>query len=89
MTGLKALSRHLNMWIAVSAVVAVLGYIVAQSTDDDEPPYDERVISTVAWDAFLAGTVIFLVLCVAAGVKEYRRKRLEGRPSDSDYARHP
>lgn len=57
--------------------MAVVGFLVAGLTDDDTAPYDDSVVSTVAWIAFLVGAGVFIVLCLAAGVLAMRRGKLE------------
>jgi hypothetical protein len=76
---MRALLRSLPVWITVSAIVAVSGFIVAQSTDDNAPPYDERPLSTVAWISFLGASLVFILLCLVAGLLAARRTRLDGR----------
>ena len=51
--------------------------MVAGATDDNTAPYDDSVVSTVAWIAFLVGAGVFVVLCVVAGLMALRRGRLE------------
>ena len=77
MTTSRGLYGRLPFWIAVSFVVAVVGFLVALLTDDETEPYDDSVVSTVAWNAFLVGAGVFVVLCVVAGVMGLRRQRLE------------
>ena len=76
---LSGLARQLSFWIATSGLVSLVGWIVAEATDDDTPPYDEGAVSTVGWNLFLAGAVVFVVLCLVAGVRALRRATLDGR----------
>lgn len=76
---MESLRRHMPVWIATSGIVAVVGWIVAQSTDDNTPPYDEGLLSTAAWVAFLAAGLLFIVLCSVALVLTCRRQRLHRR----------
>ena len=75
---MRALLRSLPIWITVSAIVAATGYIVAQSTDDNAPPYDERPLNTVAWNSFLVASLMFILLCLVAALLA-RRARLHSR----------
>jgi len=75
---MRALLRSLPIWITVSAIVAATGLIVAQSTDDNAPPYDERLLSTVAWTSFLVASLMFMLVCLAAALLA-RRARLHSR----------
>jgi hypothetical protein len=76
---MEALLRRLPVWIAVSAMVAVAGWIVAQTTDDNTAPFDDGVVATVAWAAFVIGGLMFVVLCVIAGVRAWYRQHLAER----------
>ena len=75
---MRALLRSLPIWTTVSAIVAATGLIVAQSTDDNAPPYDERLLSTVAWTSFLVASLMFMLVCLAAALLA-RRARLHSR----------
>ena len=76
---LPGFARQLSFWIAISGVVALVGWIVAEATDDDTPPYDEGAVSTAGWNLFLAGAVVFVALCLVAGVQALRRASTAGR----------
>ena len=74
----KAWFGRLPIWIGASFVAAVVGFLVAGMTHDDTPPYDDSVVSTVAWNVFLVGAGVFVVLCLVAGVAAVRRAGMGG-----------
>ena len=76
---MRARLRSFPVWITVSAIVAVAGLVVSRSADDNAPPYDERPLSTVAWISFLAASLVFVVLCLIAGLLAAHRARLDNR----------
>jgi len=47
MTTSRRLFLRLPFWIAVSFVVAVTGFLVAGPTEDDAPPYDDTLATTL------------------------------------------
>jgi hypothetical protein len=77
MTTSRRLLGRLPFGIAVSFVVAVTGFLVAMLTDDNTAPYDDSIVSTIAWSAFLVAGGVFIVLCLAYGVVAMRRESLE------------
>jgi hypothetical protein len=48
-----------------------------QLTEYDTPPYDEGAVENVAWAGFLGAGLVFLVLCLVAGVQVMRRDTLD------------
>jgi len=74
-----AVRCSLPVWIAIAAIVAVSGFVIALSTDDNEPRYDQSFLSTVTCAAFLAASLLLIVRCLVAGVLAGHRGRMDGR----------
>jgi hypothetical protein len=73
----RDLFRRLPFWIVTSLLVSVLALVVVGFTEDETQPYDEGLVATIAWCAFVAAGLAFLLLCVVAGVQLMRRNALE------------
>ena len=62
--------RPAGFWIAAAFAVALVAFVVDQSTGDETgPPYDDPLINKIAFGVFMGAMLLFVVLCAIALVR--------------------
>jgi hypothetical protein len=65
--------RRLSLWIGVAFVLAAVALAVDRTTGDETgPPYDDPLINKLAFYVFIGATLVLVVLCVIAVVRQIR-----------------
>ena len=65
--------RRLSFWIALAVVLGAVALAVDRTTGDETgPPYDDPLINKLAFYVFIGTTLVLVVLCVIAVVRQIR-----------------